>query len=194
VCQLFGHEFWHGREKRFSMDFGRFWLAFGRLFGSLFRPKRESEKVCLDCTGVCGLHIQLSGKYTFPQLFPSFFFRSPAREAILIGFWCFWDSLGAPWVTILEAGGDFWGDRKRGRKKDRDRERKGAPRGTEKRTARGRRKSKRWQASQESACCLVSHAPCPCLAALSNGRADSMRCAQSAGPLFKSAVQCKSPQ
>ena len=41
-------------------------------FGPL---ESENEKVCLDCTGVCGLHIQLSGKCTFPQLFPSLFLK-----------------------------------------------------------------------------------------------------------------------
>ena len=48
-------------------------LHFGRLLASLFRPKREIKKVCLDCTGVYGLHIQLSEKCTFAQLFPSLF-------------------------------------------------------------------------------------------------------------------------
>ena len=62
-------------DNRFLMIFGRFWGAFGRLFWSFFRPKREHKKVCLDCTGVCGLHIQLSGKCTFSQLFPSFFLK-----------------------------------------------------------------------------------------------------------------------
>ena len=62
-------------DKRFLMIFGRFWGAFGRLFWSFFRPEREHKKVCLDCTGVCGLHIQLSGKCTFSQLFPFFFLK-----------------------------------------------------------------------------------------------------------------------
>ena len=64
-------------------------LLFRRLFGSLFRPKRENEKVCLDCTGVCGLHIQLSGKCTFSQLFSSFFLKPCAGghfDSILV-FW-----------------------------------------------------------------------------------------------------------
>ena len=62
-------------DKRLVMIFRRFRGAFGRLFGSLFKPKREKEKVCLDCTGVCGLHIQLSGKCTFPRLFQSLFLK-----------------------------------------------------------------------------------------------------------------------
>ena len=53
---------------------------FGKLFGSLFWPKRENEKVCLDCTGVCGLHIQPSGKMTFSIIF-GVFFKSALREA-----------------------------------------------------------------------------------------------------------------
>ena len=75
LWQLFLHEFRHGLQERCLMIFKRFGGAFGTLFGSLFRPKRENEKVCLDCTGVYGLHIQLSGKFTFPQLFPSFFLK-----------------------------------------------------------------------------------------------------------------------
>ena len=43
-------------------------------------PKRENEKVCLDCTGVCGLHIQPSGKKTFPMIL-GVFFKSALREA-----------------------------------------------------------------------------------------------------------------
>ena len=72
MCQLFLHEFWHGLKERFLIDFRQFRGACGRLFGSLFRPKRENGKVCLDCTGVCGLHIQLSGKCTFLQFFPPY--------------------------------------------------------------------------------------------------------------------------
>ena len=53
------------------MSFGSFWGQVWRLSPS--RP--ENGKVSLDCTGVCGLHIQLSGKCTFSQLFPSFFLK-----------------------------------------------------------------------------------------------------------------------
>ena len=55
---------------------GTFWL----LFGSLGPLESENEKVCLDCTGVCGLHIQPSGKMTFPMIF-GVFFKSALREA-----------------------------------------------------------------------------------------------------------------
>ena len=55
---------------------GAFWL----LFGSLGPLESENEKVCLDCTGVCGLHIQPSGKKTFPIIF-GVFFKSALREA-----------------------------------------------------------------------------------------------------------------
>ena len=55
---------------------GTFWL----LFGSLGPLESENEKVCLDCTGVCGLHIQPSGKKTFPMIF-GVFFKSALREA-----------------------------------------------------------------------------------------------------------------
>ena len=55
-------------------------LNFGMLVGSLFWPKRENEKVCLDCTGVCGLHIQPSGKMTVSSIF-GVFFKSALREA-----------------------------------------------------------------------------------------------------------------
>ena len=50
------------------------------LFGSLGPLESENEKVCLDCTGVCGLHIQPSGKMTFPMIF-GVFFKSALREA-----------------------------------------------------------------------------------------------------------------
>ena len=68
---------------------------------------------------------------------------------MLPGFWCFGDSLGAPGVTLLEAGGHVWADRKRDRKKERDRERKAAPQETELGTARGRRESKRGLANAQ---------------------------------------------
>ena len=55
---------------------GTFWL----LFGSLGPLESENEKVCLDCTGVCGLHIQPSGKMTFAIIFDDFF-KSALREA-----------------------------------------------------------------------------------------------------------------
>ena len=68
----------------FFCDFGcpkaPFWEAFWLLFGSLGPLESESEKVCLDCTGVCGLHIQPSGKMTFPIIF-GVFFKSALREA-----------------------------------------------------------------------------------------------------------------
>ena len=41
---------------------------------------RENEKVCLDCTGVCGLHIQPSGK-TICSIIFGVFFKSALREA-----------------------------------------------------------------------------------------------------------------
>ena len=96
MWQLFRHEFLHGLERRFSMNFGRFGGAFGTLFGSLLRPERENEKVCLDCTGVSGLHIQLSKKYTVEQLFPAFFSDSCAggHFAWILVFW------GLPWGTL----------------------------------------------------------------------------------------------
>ena len=55
---------------------GTFWV----LFGSLGPLESESEKVCLDCTGVCGLHMQPSGKMTFSIIF-GVFFKSALREA-----------------------------------------------------------------------------------------------------------------
>ena len=55
---------------------GAFWL----LFGSLGPLESENEKVCLDCTGVRGLHIQPSGQMTFPIIFGDFF-KSALREA-----------------------------------------------------------------------------------------------------------------
>merc|ERR1711966_95017 len=57
-----------------------FWEACWLLFGSLGPLESESGKVCLDCTGVCGLHIQPSGKKTFPIIF-GVFFKSALREA-----------------------------------------------------------------------------------------------------------------
>ena len=65
-------------------DFGcpkaPFWLAFWVLFGSLGPLESENEKVCLDCICVRGLHIQPSGKMTFPIIF-GVFFQSALREA-----------------------------------------------------------------------------------------------------------------
>ena len=55
------------------MIWGARGLHFGRLFGSLFRPKRENEEVCLDCTGVCGLHIQLGRRDSKLKLFRGLF-------------------------------------------------------------------------------------------------------------------------
>ena len=57
-----------------------FWEALWLLFGSLGPLESESEKVCLDCTGVYGLHIHPSGKMTFPIVF-DVFFKSALREA-----------------------------------------------------------------------------------------------------------------
>ena len=57
-----------------------FGKAFWLLFGSLGPLESENGKVCLDCTGVCGLHIQPSGKMTFPIIF-GVFFKSALREA-----------------------------------------------------------------------------------------------------------------
>ena len=52
--------------------------------------------MCFDCTGVCGLHIQLAGKYTFPQLFPAFFSESGVGGHFdwILMFW------GLPWGTL----------------------------------------------------------------------------------------------
>jgi len=116
VCHLFRHEFWHGLGKRFLMDFRRFWGAFETLFGSLFRPERENEKVCLDCTGVYGLHIQLSKKSTFAQPFPAFFSDSCAggHFAWILVFW------GLPWGTRghhFRGQGPLWGGPKKRSKK-----------------------------------------------------------------------------
>ena len=73
-----------------SVHFSVFFVILGtqRLhFGSFLDPfwslgplESENEKVCLDCTGVCGLHIQPSGKMTFPIIF-DVFFKSALREA-----------------------------------------------------------------------------------------------------------------
>ena len=49
-------------------------------FWEPWATKRENEKVCLDCTGVCGLHIQPSGKMTF-SIIVGVFFKSALREA-----------------------------------------------------------------------------------------------------------------
>ncbi len=120
------------------MIFKRFWGAFGRLFGSLFRPKREKEKVCLDCTGVCGLHIQLSKKNTFSQPFPAFFSDSCAGGyfAWILVFW------GLPWGTLghqFGGRGRLLGRPKKRSKKRTRKKQKNATGLTEKRTARGRR-------------------------------------------------------
>ena len=59
----------------------------GSILGSFLAPfwkpwalKRENEKVCLDCTGVRGLHIQPSGQMTF-SIICGVFFKSALREA-----------------------------------------------------------------------------------------------------------------
>ena len=83
----------------------------------------------------------------------------------MTGFWCFGDSLGTPWATLLEAGGDFWGDQKKGRKKERDLGSFSAPGGTKLGTARGQRESMRGLAN-ELALVEWSHTPCAHSAAL----------------------------
>ena len=70
---------------------GTFWL----LFGSLGPLESENEKVCLDCTGVCGLHIQPSGKMTFPIIF-GVFFKSALREASGTRFFVILNDFGLP--------------------------------------------------------------------------------------------------
>ena len=76
-----------------------FWESFCLLFGSLGPLESESEKVCLDCTGVCGLHIQPSGKMTFPIIF-GVFFKSALREASETRFFGFRAILGSLGMTI----------------------------------------------------------------------------------------------
>ena len=61
VCQLFLHEFWHGLKELFLRmldDFEELWEG----FLDHFSGRSAKTKKCLDCTGVCGLHIQLSRK------------------------------------------------------------------------------------------------------------------------------------
>ena len=80
-------------------DFGcpkaQFWKAFWLLFGSLGPLESENEKVCLDCTGVCGLHIQPSGKMTFSIIF-DVFFKSALREASGTRFFVILSDFGLP--------------------------------------------------------------------------------------------------
>ena len=40
------------------LDFYWFWVPQGSILGGFLDHFSENEKVCLDCTGVCGLHIQ----------------------------------------------------------------------------------------------------------------------------------------
>ena len=63
---------WDAQRLHFEHFLAPFWEPWA--------TKRENEKVCLDCTGVCGLHIQPSRKITFPIIF-GVFFKSALREA-----------------------------------------------------------------------------------------------------------------
>jgi len=115
---------------------------FGELLGGFldhFSGRSAKTKKCIWTAQACTDCISSFPKNTRLGNFFQPFFRTPVREAMLPGFWCFGDSLGAPGVTILEARGHFWADRKRGRKKEGARERNSAPEGTKLGTARGRR-------------------------------------------------------
>ena len=80
---------WFGCPKAPFLE--AFWL----LFGSLGPLQSENEKVCLDCTGVCGLHIQPSGKKTFPMIL-GVFFKSALREASGTWFFVIFSDFGLP--------------------------------------------------------------------------------------------------
>ena len=103
---------------------------FGELLGHFldhFSGRSAKTKKCIWTAQACTDCISSFPKNTLLNNFFQPFFRTHVQEATLPGFWCFGDSLGAPGVTILEARGHFWADRKRGRKKEREKSKKTQP-------------------------------------------------------------------